>query len=607
MPIAVAVLAVIALAAPTALGIQIPRDAAGPAPLATNLSSALAADGTFLGNQGVQGTVDTSAWRLVSDLAAGEAPRFAPVDRVTVTGSATEWYALGGQADGAVPPGQYVFAVAVWGTDVYIGGAFTDVNGISTAAHIARWDGENWHGVGTGAGGGGSAALNNNVLALSVWGTKLIVGGQFTDAGGHDAADFVATWDTANWAPLDTNVGGGGVGVLNGSVQAIAISNTDIYLGGSFTNVDANANADYVARWDGSAWSALGSNSDATDGALNAYVLALAVEGGVVYAGGTFTNAGGNSAADYVARFTGSSWSGLGASDPAEGPVQSYVAALMFFEGDLYAGGNFTDVAGNLGADYIARWGSDNAWASVGNAALNQPVSAFTIWGTELIVGGQFTDAGGELTADRVARWNGIAWLALGSHASGGGALTGPVHAVAASAADVYTGGSFSNAAGIDQADYIARWTPPPPPTNYQPDGRIKKGSGAFVGNNIYNSDGTNQTKIGSAARGKNITFTISIQNDGDATDRFTMAASGSATTKYTVRYFRGTTEITTAVGAGTYVTPVIGVGGKLAITVKVKVKSTATAGSSVTRLVTLTSFEDSGQVDTVKFVGKRT
>jgi hypothetical protein len=139
-----------------------------------------------------------------------------------------------------------------------------------------------------------------------------------------------------------------------------------------------------------------------------------------------------------------------------------------------------------------------------------------------------------------------------------------------------------------------------------QPDGRIKKGSGAYVGNNIYNSTGANQTKTGKAARGSTIKFGISIQNDGTTAARFSVVATGAATTMYSVRYFKGTKEITTAVVAGTFQTPLLGPGAKVLITAKVKVKSSATKGSNVTRLVTITSQVSSSTRDAVKFSGAR-
>ena len=51
---------------------------AAPRQRSADLAPALRADGTFRGAPGVAGTVDTSAWSLVSDVASGEPPRFEP-------------------------------------------------------------------------------------------------------------------------------------------------------------------------------------------------------------------------------------------------------------------------------------------------------------------------------------------------------------------------------------------------------------------------------------------------------------------------------------------------------------------------------------------------
>ena len=59
----------------------------------------------------------------------------------------------------------------------------------------------------------------------------------------------------------------------------------NLYAGGYFTTAGGSA-ANYVAKWNGSAWSALGSGMSST-------VYALAVSGSDLYAGGNFITAGG--------------------------------------------------------------------------------------------------------------------------------------------------------------------------------------------------------------------------------------------------------------------------------------------------------------------------
>lgn len=108
--------------------------------------------------------------------------------------------------------------------------------------------------------------------------------------------------------------------------------------------------ADCIARWEGSAWSALGS------GVRGDYpaVFALAVDGsGNLYAGGHFEEAGGVPAAN-IARWDGSAWSVAGSGVSGGGDYPS-VHAHALDGSALYAGGNFS-VAGGVPSYHIARW-----------------------------------------------------------------------------------------------------------------------------------------------------------------------------------------------------------------------------------------------------------
>ncbi|MCS6940135.1 MAG: hypothetical protein NZM94_12720, partial [Roseiflexus sp.] len=95
-------------------------------------------------------------------------------------------------------------------------------------------------------------AISSSVLAIAVSGNNVYIGGYFTDAGGVPEADYIARWDGARWHALGSG--------LNGSVTAIAISGNNVFVGGTFLNAGGVPEADYVARWDGSQWHALGSS-----------------------------------------------------------------------------------------------------------------------------------------------------------------------------------------------------------------------------------------------------------------------------------------------------------------------------------------------------------
>ena len=117
---------------------------------------------------------------------------------------------------------------------------------------------------------------------------------------------------------------------------------------GFFTTA-GGAPANYIARWNGSAWSALGSG---VSGYYSPYVSALAVGWSDLYVGGQFTNAGGV-AANYIAKWDGSAWSALGLG--MSGGTPPHVNALATDgAGHLFVGGAFYFAGTNL-SPYIAQ------------------------------------------------------------------------------------------------------------------------------------------------------------------------------------------------------------------------------------------------------------
>src|SRR6185503_13558247 len=96
------------------------------------------------------------------------------------------------------------------------------------------------------------------------------------------AANYLAQWNGSSWSAL-----GPGIATQNG-LGALAVSGSDLYVGGQFTTAGGSP-ANYIAKWNGSSWTALGSG-------MNSTVSSLAVFGSDLYAGGAFTNAGGSAA-----------------------------------------------------------------------------------------------------------------------------------------------------------------------------------------------------------------------------------------------------------------------------------------------------------------------
>ncbi len=344
------------------------------------------------------------------------------------------WSALGSGAGNGVNSGVSALAVASDGT-LYAGGDFTTGGG-TAASRIASWSDSTWSALGLDKG------VNGVVNAVAVSGTTLYAGGGFSTAGGT-AANNIAQWDGSAWSALDSG--------MDGKVDALAVaSDGTLYAGGDFTTAGGTA-ANYIAKWSGSpaAWSALGSGAG---NGVNSGVSALAVAtDGTLYAGGHFTTAGGVSA-NHIAKWSGSAWSALGS-----GVNDRATALAVATNGTLYAGGWFT-TAGGGSANFIAKWsGSPAAWSALGSG-MDTAVSVLAVAsdGT-LYAGGGFTFAINVepplVTANRIAKWSGSAWSALGS------GVGGSVNALAvAPDGTLYAGGDFTTAGGTG-ANRIAMWT----------------------------------------------------------------------------------------------------------------------------------------------------
>ena len=359
--------------------------------------------------------------------------------------------------------------------DLVVGGAFLTAGGISTSAHnIARWNGSAWSALGSGVDGEVSSlttSTNGNLVAAGgpdglvcwdgmTWGPlvggesngavhstarlpngDIVVGGAFTKIGGV-AANGVARWNGTSWAPLGSGVSLGGSG---GWVFALAtLPSGDIIAGGFFYSA-GGVSAQHVARWNGTAWSPLGSGiANAGNNPVRALV---AMPDGSILVGGEFQTAGGVSVSN-IARWNGSTWSALGSGTNA-----AVNALATLSNGQLVAAGDFTS-AGGLAADFIARW-SGTSWSSLASGMDSSVSSLLLTTEGHLLVGGGFSIAGG-VSCSNIARWNGTTWSALGPGMNG--ATWGGVKAMAElPSGHIVAGGAFSTAGGLT-VNNIARW-----------------------------------------------------------------------------------------------------------------------------------------------------
>jgi trimeric autotransporter adhesin len=376
----------------------------------------------------------------------------------------TSWASLGAGTDGPV----YALAAMPNG-DLVVGGYFADAGGVP-ASYIARWNGSSWAQLGSGVNGpvhGLTALPNGDVIAL----------GTFTIAGSVAAAG-VARWDGAAWSSLGSGLAGSGA---RGTVAAL-LPTGDLAVAGIFTQAGGAA-ADGIARWDGSAWWPLGSgvSGSGVSGSGVRGVRALAVAGGELLAGGFFGVAGGVPA-NRVARWNGTAWSALA---PGLAPSNHVNALLSMPDRSVVAGGTF-EAIGGVAAQGLARWNGASwsplgsgppvsfvhalahdaqgrllvagngpvarwdgaAWSSLGTTTFSQGRALAVLPSGDVVVGFSYSSA----LLWGIARWDGASWSDLG------GGVLGEVHAMATLPnGDLLVGGAL-HGAGTTNVEGIARW-----------------------------------------------------------------------------------------------------------------------------------------------------
>ena len=177
-----------------------------------SLEEALNPDGTL--KRGAQGSFKVEGYTMRTGK-NGE-PIFEPQTQHTASGT---WSSLGTGSQNGVSGGRFpaVYALAVVGNEVVVGGEFTSAGGVS-ANRVARFNTQTntWSSLGTGSSNGVSGIGLVYVNALAVVGNEVFVGGRFTSAGGV-SANGVARFNpqTNTWSSLGTGSQNG----VNGFVR----------------------------------------------------------------------------------------------------------------------------------------------------------------------------------------------------------------------------------------------------------------------------------------------------------------------------------------------------------------------------------------------------
>ena len=237
-----------------------------------------------------------------------------------------------------------VFALGSSGSRLYAGGHLT-VAGTTSANHIAQWDGSDWSALSSGVTkqsgvSGGESRESGVVFALANRGSELFVGGEFDFAGGIGITNL-ARWDGAAWSRVAE--------VSGQEPHTLAVQGDYLFAATSAQLLDTRVTR--IGRWNGNDWSLLqGQVGEYQD----AIVAGMAVNGTDLFVAGYDFARMGEVPASAIARWDGTAWSGLG-SGVSDSQRPCCVLALAAHGHELFVGGFFNQ-AGGQPANNLARW-----------------------------------------------------------------------------------------------------------------------------------------------------------------------------------------------------------------------------------------------------------
>jgi hypothetical protein len=350
-----------------------------------------------------------------------------------------------------------VYALALSGNRVFLGGSFTSVNG-SSRSNLAAVDREfgtltDWN----------PGAIGFRVRALLATSSDLYVGGVFSNVGGHARKNLASvSLESGTVTPWDPQA--------QDDVFALAATGDTLFAGGAFVDVGGSGPA-RLAAFDlqtGSllAWNAGVDRSPEYRFDCGPCVVALLVADDRLYVAGGFNIIGGASrpglAALDVHTGVAVDWDPQVYTPPDAVPAEGFAIALrgstLYFAG-LSAG------LGGMSFRFAGAIDTRSALALPWRPAPNFYPGAIAVSGERVFLGGGFTSVGPTVPRSGLAAFD----LRTGEVTPWDPHIDGQPRALAVRDGTVYVGGSFasiggqprSNIAALDAATGQARdWNP---------------------------------------------------------------------------------------------------------------------------------------------------
>jgi hypothetical protein len=321
------------------------------------------------------------------------------------------------QLNGTTSPAGAVYALATYGTNLYVGGAMSSWKGAqsntvdSTKKYLMKM---NWN---TGDLDSTFTVSNSypsgivRALAITSDGASLYVGGDFANYRTDIKGAYLAKISTTNGAMDTTNFNNmASIGGTTPSVKALALTsdNASLYVGGSFTSYRSDTKGGNLAKVSATTGVLDTSSFNSAAASIHSTVNAIAISDSTMAIGGNFNYYRGT-ASPYLAKFSLSNWT-LDTTFSQTTGVNAMVKSLTVSGSSIYAGGDFTSYRGSSNANRIMKLdttsGNLDTTFNSGTTGPNNTVNSIIVNGSSMYIAGKFTTYRGSSNGKYIAKLN---------------------------------------------------------------------------------------------------------------------------------------------------------------------------------------------------------
>ncbi len=362
-----------------------------------------------------------------------------------------------------------VYALHLANSAIYAGGDFSGTNGVTTGSTLIKVN------LSTGASTGlyGLTSAPGPVYAITSQSGFLFVGGALT--GWKVSSSLSASYKyliKVDWnsGVLDStfnlaNNYPNNAANTNGTVRALAISGTSLYVGGEFELYRGDAKGAYLAKVSASTGvlDTTSFNNQASNSGPDStvYSIATSTDGSGLYVGGAFSSYRGNSVGKKLVKVN----STTGVLDTANFHASSQVFdnnvnAIAVSDSTVYAGGAFASrgtPVQNLVKYNLSNWSVDTSFTQASGA--NNTVRAVALNGANVYVGGDFTSYRGDTKGLRLVKLDSTTGNmdTVSFNATAANGPNGIVHSILVNGTELYIAGAFTNYRGSNSGYRMAK------------------------------------------------------------------------------------------------------------------------------------------------------